>query len=167
MPDIILDSNVLADFLAQFFNEAERGQRNFRSRNRITDKCVFHINKIIASYNISGTLSSGLVIASSLAFVEIVRKWESIVKNRFSIIQFAAFIEQPPEWFFIASIDEDLIGYILRTPIDIALPNGEIKPIEWTDAVHVSTVISRGNAGLLATTDQRIEQIKILQNRVI
>jgi hypothetical protein len=167
MPDIILDSNVLADFLAQFFNEAERGQRNFRSRDRITDKCVFHINKIIASYNISGDLSSGLVIASSLAFVEIVRKWEVIVKKRFNIIQFAAFIEQPPEWFFIASIDEDLIDYILMTPTDIALPNGEIKPIEWTDAVHVSTVISRGNSCLIATTDQRIEQINILKNRII
>ena len=52
-----------------------------------------------------------IVIASSFAFIEIGRKFDIISDGKYTIEKFRAFIESPPEWFQIASVDESLFIY--------------------------------------------------------
>jgi hypothetical protein len=78
MPDIVLDTNALADFLAQYFGPAERGQAPFQSGGRLSLETIRPINRICRQYGVDGSVTN-LVIASSLAFVEIVRQWDEIV----------------------------------------------------------------------------------------
>jgi len=172
MVDIVLDSNVLADFLIQYFGPARYGQANFIAQDSISKELSRRINQIIHWHRWeieeeNTTQYPGLIVVSTLAFVEIARQWEIIVDRRFTIEQFAGFIEQPPEWFVIEPIDEHLVEAFSYLPIEILTPSGKIKPIEWTDAVHIATALSRGEQCLLATTDRRIEQIESLHGRIL
>ncbi len=172
MFDIVLDSNVLADFLMQYFGPARYGQANFVAQDSISKELSRRVNQIIHWHRWESDDENimqhpGLIFASTLAFVEIARQWTIIVKHRFTITQFAAFIEQPPDWFVIAPIDEHLIEAFSYLPIEILTPSGKIKPIEWTDAIHIATALSRGGQCLLATTDRRIEKIESLHDRIV
>jgi len=167
MADIVLDTNILAEFLDQYFNNTERGKKPFHVQQKFTKRLTTTINKITCRYFQNYDLSSGIIIASSFAFIEIGRKWVEISEGKFTIFQLAAFIEQPPEWFSIAPVDEDLLEFFFYLPSEIYLADNIAKPIEWTDAVHAATTLSRGDECLLATTDQRLKKIDILKNRLI
>ena len=107
------------------------------------------------------------MIASSFAFVEIARRWNDIAGVRFHIHQLAAFLEQPPEWFSIAPVDEDLVEFFCEVPSTVATRDVTLQPTEWTDAVHVATVFSRGVDVLFATTDGRLRSIVHLDGRLV
>jgi predicted nucleic acid-binding protein len=98
----------------------------------------------------------GHLVASTLAFVEMSRKWEEIVQGRFDVAQMAAFIEQPPEWFVIESLDEALVSVLCDVPAYVQMPEGDIRSLEWTDAVHIATTLIRGVDAQLAATDHEV-----------
>jgi hypothetical protein len=165
-PDIVLDSGTLADFLAQYFGPAERGQQPFQSGGRLSPDLARQLNSILTRYTAYQTVTT-VVVASTLAFVEIVRQWDQIVQDRFQPHQVAAFLEQPPDWFSVAPVDEDLIEFFCDVPAHVSMPDGIIRPVEWTDAVHAATVFSRDETCLFATSDLRLRQIVSLNGRFI
>lgn len=171
MIEIVLDSNILSDFLAQFFGGAKRGKTHFVSQDTISKDLARKINHIVDSWSEGEDDETqrypGLIVTSVLAFVEIARKWDAIVRKRFSVEEMAAFVEQPPEWFVIDPIDESLVEAFSTLPRDVSMDSGDIKTIEWTDAIHITTALSRGEACKLATTDGRIRQIKTLEGRLL
>ena len=165
-PDIVLDSDTLADFLAQYFGPTQRGLQLFQSQGRFSPETARRINSIVVRY-MAYEIGTTVVVASALAFVEIVRQWDEIVQDRFQSHQLAAFLEQPPDWFSIAPVDEDLVEFFCDVPAVVSMPDGTTQPVEWTDAVHAATVFSRGKTCLFATSDQRLCQIVTLSGRFL
>jgi hypothetical protein len=167
MVEVVLDSNILADFLAQYFdlNTGNRGMGKFKAQDEITPALARKINTIIKEFVATDDpSSSGLVIASVLAFIELSRKFDPISKNRFQIENLYDFIQNHPEWFSIAPVDMDLVPFFIDVPAYVYV-NGKTKPIEWTDAIHVATTFSRGDASSIATTDHKIKAIPSLSRR--
>jgi len=166
MKDIVLDTNILADLLAQFYSSEFHKNGLFQASAILERPWVQHINSIIQWHTDYETLlgdeSPGLVVASTFAFVEIARKFDDISHGRFTISQFQAFISQPPGWFFIASCDYALLEPLELLPASVALPNHKFKRIELADAIHAATSLSRDHS-YLATTDSRLKAIDILQ----
>ncbi len=165
-PDIVLDSHILADFLAQYFGPTDRGQQPFQSEGQLSSDLARRINSVVDRY-MSYDVVTTVVVASTLAFVEIVRQWDEIVQDQFQPHQVAAFLEQPPDWFSVAPVDEDLVEFFCDVPADVSMPDGTTKPVEWADAVHVATVFSRGEVCLFATSDYPLRQIVSLSGRFI
>lgn len=165
MHDIALDTNILSEFLAQFFQQ----QTGHFSANhvQITDllnhRVVKKIRSIIKSHD---DIGSHLVVASSFAFLEIARKFAEISRGRFTLEQFYGFIDQPPEWFLVAPLDGTLFLDLLKIPSYVRMPGGQLKNIEWADAIHLATALSRESC-LLATTDSRLKQLTGFQNHII
>jgi predicted nucleic acid-binding protein len=164
MPDIVLDSNILSDFLAQYYDPliANRGEGKFCPERTITKDLAYRLNHIIKKSHIE---INDLVVSSTFAFIEIARKWDDIVQSRFSVDQMYAFISQPPDWFDIAPVDEDLLPFYLDVPTFVFVDNRS-EPIDWTDAIHVATAYSRGEKALLATTDHRLKCIGGIGSRL-
>lgn len=168
MADIILDTNILADLLAQYYKDNVHERGYFKVKGRLHKNLVREINRIL-KWHMVGYSSSypGLVVASSFAFVEIARKFDEISARHFTVEQFAAFIDQTPEWFVIAAVDSALFPFLSSLPREISLPNGDIKPIEWADAIHIATAVSRDEPWLLASSDTSIREVKLLKNKII
>jgi hypothetical protein len=110
---------------------------------------------------------SGVVVCSTLAFVEIARKFDEISAKRFTMDQFASFIDQPPEWFIIAALDRNLFRDLSSLPGKVVLPNGKETPIEWADAIHMATALSRDEPWLLAVTDSKIQATVVFEGKII
>lgn len=167
MTDIVLDSNILADVIAQYY---EAGFERFNAVSFITKAQATFLNRILNRYKYDGVpddeISFGLVIASTLGFVEIARKFDVIVSGRFTVSQFRAFIVQPPEWFLVASIDETLLPYLVDLPAEVITARNAVLPLEWADAIHVATTLSRDKC-VLATSDRTIQQIATFQEYLI
>ena len=161
--DLVLDSDYLADLLAQYFNPecADYGNGRFRPLGYITGNLASRLNTIMRS-SASGVFS--LVIASTFAFVEISRKWAPIVKNRFTVPQMHSFIRQSPDWFSIAPVDSDLLKSFKCAP----RMNSKFESIEWTDNIHMATVLSRGHnpsTATLVTNDLKLRTLLDDQGR--
>ena len=160
--DIILDTNVLVEFFAQYFESGSRRKPVFYERGFISRELAQSMNTIVGQW--SDPLIDqypGHLVASTLAFVEISRKWETIVQERFDVIQMAAFIEQAPVWFVIEPLDETLVSVLCEVPAYVRMAQGERRSIEWTDAVHIATVLIRGEGARLAASDREMRRIGI------
>jgi len=166
MPDVVLDTNSLADFLSTFLAHRSESGGSQTEHTCLSSQATALIRRIRLQYESSGVIRD-LVIASSLAFVEIARKWDDIVRGRFESYQFAAFLNQPPEWFSVAPMDEDLVLFFCEVPTHACLGGGILRAVEWTDAVHVATVISRGDTCQLVTTDNVLRAIDCLNGRLL
>jgi predicted nucleic acid-binding protein len=151
MGDLILDTGALADLLSQYFQSPDRNIPQFYQSRFLSSDAVRMINRIVQGN------SRYIVAASTLGFVELVRKWDEIVRQRFSPVQIAAFIDSPPDWFSIEPMDERIVLLLGQVPPNVRVGT-ELKPLEWTDAVHVATALSR-DSSILVTTDQRMSRI--------
>lgn len=168
MADIVLDTNILTDLLAQYYEGRVREKGYFESKGKLNKDLARRLNRILEWYvGDDDSPYPGLIVASSIAFVEIARKFNEIADGRFTITQFAAFIEQPPEWFIIAAIDSALFPHLSSLPREILLSDGRAKPIEWADAIHIATAMSRDQPCLLATTDTSIKEVRFLKDKII
>jgi len=166
MADIVMDTNILSDMIAQYYEEVRDGG-SFKIKGYLNANLVRELNKIVRwNTGIYEESYPGLVTASSLAFVEIARKFDEIARERFTFNQFAAFIDQPPEWFFISAVDKTLFLHLNELPGQIQFL-GKVLPIEWTDAIHMATATSRDEPWLLAITDPRMRAVHILKDKII
>jgi hypothetical protein len=165
MADLVLDTDALADFLAQFYGATSRGQGRFTASDWLSEAAAREINRI-RDQATSGRLRD-LLIASCLAFVEVVRKWGALARGRFQPWQLKAFLQAPPEWFSVAPVDEDLVESFLEVPGQVVLPGVQQVAVEWTDAVHVATVFSRANQALFRSQDRRLRQVEQLAGRIV
>jgi hypothetical protein len=169
MASIVLDTGRLADFLGQFFGPAQRGQVSFRRGDSLSEEAARAINAILRRYH-ADEPSPYLVIASTLAFVEVARKWDRLAGGRFAPHQLKAFLVGPPPWFAVDPVDEDLVEFFFRLPADVLMEDGRPASIEWTDAVHAATALSRDTPGrqcLLAVEDRRLLRIELLRGRCV
>ena len=165
MIDIILDSNYLVEFLVQYFDSAvaNRGMGRFQSSTMFSEELARRFNQVVTT---AFKGSSKLIVASTFTLIEIARKWDQIVQSRFTIQQLHAFTYQYPDWFSLAPVDEDLIPFFIDVPSTVFM-NSKAVPIEWTDAIHLATVISRGPDATLATSDSKVKKVLELQDRPI
>lgn len=163
--DVVLDTNALSEFLIQFFGQADRGRELFQAYNGLSEECTQRINDIVRRHIETQTLEH-VVAASSLAFVELVRKWDEIVAGQIEPYQLAAFLEQSPDWFSVEPVDEDLIDVFCEVPPVVWTSDGQEFPIEWADAVHAATALSRG-ACWFSTTDRSLQLIPRLSDILI
>lgn len=169
MPDLVLDTNILSELLSQYFVGNRRGSFfKVDVNGSINQEKARVINNIILWHESDDIDAEypGLIIASSFGFVEIGRKFEEISHGDYSIEQFAAFIEQPPQWFFIATVELNLFHYLKNIPPYVEV-SGRQKPVEWADAIHVATGMSRDSNWLLAATDERIKAIPFIADKII
>ena len=159
MIDIVLDSDHLVEFFIQYFDPviANHGRGKFQPSRVFSRELAHRLNDIVAADR-EGICK--FVIASTFAVVEIARNWDTIVGSRFSVQQLHAFVLQHPEWFDLAPVDEDLMPFFVDVP-PLVLVGSKPVPIEWTDAIHLATMISRGVEATLATSDTRA--IKVLE----
>ncbi len=170
MADIALDTDGLADFLAQYFGTARHGSANFAPSDWLSRRAADLINRILMDYRTDGSVS-GFVVASTFAFLEIMRKWDALTKGRIRPYQLRAFLDGPPEWFLVAAVDADLVPFYCRLPADVQMENGGIRSIEWTDAVHAATALSRHDPPLsrcyFQTQDTRLVRIEQLAEQCV
>ncbi|MCU0289576.1 MAG: hypothetical protein MUF15_24675 [Acidobacteria bacterium] len=169
MHDIALDTNILSEFLAQYFQQKNGhfSANHVQITDLLNHEVVKEIRSIIKSYDdMVDDISSHRVVASSFAFLEIARKFAEVSRGRFTLEQFYGFIDQPPEWFLVAPLDGTLFLELLKIPSYVAMPGGQLKNIEWADAIHLATALSRESC-LLATTDARLKQLTDFQNHII
>jgi hypothetical protein len=165
----VLDTGPLADFLGQYFGPARRGHAPFRRGDSLSEAAARAINTILRAYY-ADEPSPDLVIASTLAFVEIARKWDQLAGGRFAPYQLKAFLAGPPPWFIVDPVDEDLVEFFLRLPADVLMEDGRPASIEWTDAVHAATALSRDTPPrhcLIAVEDRRMLRIELLRERCV
>ena len=167
MQDIIIDTNILADLLAQYYGDEIDKYGSFASKGFLNPALVRKLNNILRWSAGENIRYSGVVVCSTLAFVEIARKFDEISANRFNIHQFASFIDQPPEWFIIAPVDRNLFQYLCRIPGNVFLRGVKEKSIEWADAIHMATALSRDEPWLLAITDSRIQAAVVFEGKII
>lgn len=166
--DVILDSDYLSEFLMQYFDSdlANRGNGRFQTNGLISHDLARKLNNIMI---LSRDGISSLVITSAFAFIEITRKWDSLGEGMFTVDQLHAFLYEPPPWFSIAPVDCDLLPSFIDVP-QVVEVNSKIEAIEWTDAVHMATVLSRGllpTDATMATSDRRLKAILRVQRRLI
>jgi hypothetical protein len=169
MSSIGLDTGPLADFLSQFFGPAQRGFALFQRSFLLSEDAVGAINAIVRAYN-EDEPARALVFASTLAFAELARKWDALAGGRFHPHQLRAFLTVPPGWFVVEPVDQSLVESFLEVPVAVQMENGDLKNVEWADAIHVATAFSRDSQQvkcLLATQDHRIQRIPQLARRCV
>ncbi|MCP4150077.1 MAG: PIN domain-containing protein [bacterium] len=164
--DIVLDTVCFIVFLNQYF-ECKAKDRNenllFYPEFSLESNVVHLINQILQRYLEGG--GGNRVVVSAFAFVEIARKFSKLSDKRFRIEQFKAFIEQHPPWFVIAPVEKRLYTELVNIPAEVKMPGGDFKTIEWADAIHLATAMSRNSdKGIerckLATTDARLKSLE-------
>jgi len=143
MADLVLDVGALADLLAQCFQAGDWTKPRVQTTHFLTSEDSRRINRIVWG---DGRY---VVVASAVAFAELARKWDEIVAGRFQPYQLAAFLQDPPDWFVVEPVDEDLIPLFGEVPI--------VQKLEWPDIIHAATVLSR-EEGNLVTSDRDLRQ---------
>ncbi len=171
MNDVLLDTNLLSDLLAVFYSDAFRTKRLFYPYQTLTSKIVRELNRIVRwhderLWNETEELPGGLVVASTFAFVEIARQFDKISNHRFSVVQMKAFIDQPPAWFFITSLDETILPHLAHLPTIVQMRNGNQRSVELADSLHIATALSRDHC-LIATTDAVLKAIDMITPRLL
>lgn len=159
-PDLVCDTSVLCDIIIQYFSDDfNREYPDFKEQGFVNKNTAKILNEISREFE-----STRYIIASAFAFVELSRKFNRIFLNHITIDQFRSFIEQPPDWFLIADVDEKLFEYLLDTPAFVTI-NANIQNIEWADAIHIATALSRDH-WIFSSSDYRIKALDIMYNKI-
>jgi predicted nucleic acid-binding protein len=150
--DIVLDSNLFSAFLKD---------RMTRSDGALRSEVGKDIYRVFMNIS-SSEITENYIVVSSLAVIEVMRKFEEISSGKFTRDQFAAFLSEKPEWFLVADLNSELTEKLMEIPADVDA-DGKRKPVEWADAVHLATAMLRENAKLVAT-DSKLVALKKVQS---
>lgn len=163
MRDIIVDTDILSDLLIQYYSTFKENNC-FSESDKISKILAIKINEIVKRYTEDTCMYH--VIASSFAFVEIARKFTVIFNGNLDLYKFRHFINEPPEWFRIASLDMAITEKLSQIPGYVITANGKNESIEWADAIHIATAISR-DKWYFATNDHKIKSLTIYQSNLL
>ena len=169
MLEIILDTDYYAEFIFQYYDQEKYnlGEGQFIEEGIISKGLANKINRVSILYKEYEDPSvSGLVICSALSIVELSRKYNEIMRGRLPVEKLYDFIQYPPGWFLIAPVDMDLTPFFVDVPPFVNV-EGTLKPMEWTDSIHVATLLSRGQISQIATNDSKIKSIPTISSRTI
>lgn len=161
MEDIVIDTNILGEFLQQYFQNKIHSDGVFVEGKFLNNKIVVKLNSILHTYRANNSFDKGLVIVSSFAFIELSRKFLAITEGKVTVDQLRAFISEPPIWFVISEIDEGLVTEFVKVPKYISIDE-KMANLEWADAIHCATYYSRDSAKM-ATSDAIIKLIKSIE----
>lgn len=153
MSDLVLDTGPLAYLLREYFASENRRIPSFRPDNELSQGVVKQISRIVQGYDFGH--NRYVIAASALAFVELAYKWTALAKGHIRPSQLTAFLKEPPEWFVVEPMDEHIMPYFMGVGSSVQLQDGRMEPIEWTDAIHMATALSRED-GKLVTTDHKL-----------
>ncbi|QQT27633.1 hypothetical protein [Sphingobacterium spiritivorum] len=157
MTDIVLDTQIFVDFMHQYYSNKVYEDGLFIKNGFISDNLAKYLNNIVERFRAEGDLIEGIVCTSILTFIEISRKFDLIAKDKFTLLQFKSFLANRPDWVKIAPFTSELYEQLYNVP-KVVTVSGHIKTVEWADAVHCATYLTRDKA-LLATTDGTIKSI--------
>jgi predicted nucleic acid-binding protein len=149
LKDICVDTDILGELLGQYVHADRRLRFRAKGSGAISEDLALRINQ-----NISAEFE-GLVVASSMAFVELARKFDAITEGRVSVLQLAAFLEQHPKWFSVEPLTVEAMKEFVRLPTYAVQSGNELKPLEGCDNYHVAAMEARENCQL-ATNDSRL-----------
>jgi hypothetical protein len=148
MADLVLDVGALADLLAQCFQSDDWTNPCIQPSQFICPEDSRQINRILEREG------PYVVVASAMTFVELVRKWNEIVSERFQPHQMAVFLHDTPDWFVVEPIDEYLVLLLGDVPL--------VQELEWPDAIQVATVLSRETSTLITSDRNLLDAIALL-----
>jgi len=148
MADLVLDVGALRDLLVQYFQN-QVPSNEFVESEYLPRACISVLNRITRGG------SHHMVVASSVAFVELCFNWQDLIGDRIECHRLAAFLDEPPEWFTVEPLDEAMVEIIGEVSSRITIEEGRVEQIEWTDAVHAATALARDRA-VLITSDHRL-----------
>lgn len=158
--DIVLDTQVLKFLLIQTLSNDDFNEfPKIVADGHISAERARVINQIIDShkYGYAGTY----VIVSVSALVEVVRKFDEISGNKYPLHKLRAFMNQPPDWFLIVSLEKNLFMELIRIPFKIGS-----KSIEWIDVIQLATALVREDA-YFATADRKLKKLKLCRDILI
>lgn len=158
MRDIVIDTQTFVDFLCQYYKNHIYSDGFFQNGGFISGNLATALNRIVLRYRTEEDFSEGIVSTSILSFIEVARKFDDIASEKFNILQFRAFLENRPAWIFIIPLSDEVYNCLYRVPKTV-ICNGVLKTIEWADAVHCASYLTRDN-GLFATSDQSIRSVR-------
>lgn len=156
MRDCVIDTHILVEILSQY--DSKYSDTLLVKNSILSDKMVEVFNNIIENEGIEGK-----IVASTLAFVEILNQFNHIAKNKFDRFKLYGFIQQPPEWFEIEVLDLNTVNYYKNLP---KFNNSNVN-IELADALHVATAYQRGPSTQLATLDGKLLDSSFTEIRLI
>lgn len=142
MIECTVDTHVLAEILMQY--STSKPNLTLERTDILTEKILKIVNTCIESNGFSG-----VVVASTFAFIEIVNKFKAVSKGKFNLSILIAVLNQPPDWFVIEPYSSDTVKKLIKVP----KYNLSQESVEMADAIHVATAMQRGPNTYLATHD--------------
>ena len=156
--DLVLDTHVLTEFIAQYFECPNRDDFRVIKRDCITEERARLLNRVLKSYYNENLFENGLIITSAFSFIEICRQFQTVTGGRYTKLQLKSFINDLPPYIEVAPIDRVLSEAICDAPKTVILSNGNAEKIELPDAIHYATYLTRDNA-FLVTDDGKLKCI--------
>ena len=93
--DVCLDTMLLAELLRQYFSIALRPHLEFQANAQMSANAAREINRVVKSHFSRGDEGppKGLIVASVMAFVEIINQFDVIMSDDVAPWQALAFLE--------------------------------------------------------------------------
>lgn len=112
--------------------------------------------------------TSGYIVVSAFAFLELINKFcdifkEEISKKTMSLDRIIATIQQPPSWLIIEETNLETAKEFCEVPNSI----GTGEHISADDAVHIATALQRGDEITLLTTDHVLKKLNLQRISVV
>lgn len=137
-----VDTCVLSDIIIQY--DPRFPHRTLTVGKFLKRDMLRIVNRIIEDTD----ESSGYIIASTFAFVELINKRDEIFKGTISTERLMAIMSQPPSWFIVEDVKNETALNYCDLPGCIKGEN-----VSSDDAIHVATALQRGDDIYFLTTD--------------
>jgi predicted nucleic acid-binding protein len=152
--DLVLDTHILAEVIRQYYSKnVATSNAQFESNGVLRKTVCDHLNEILTNYR--SDYFENVAVTSIFSFVEIIRQFNEILGANINLEKFRAFIADPPKWLVIDPFSAENNFYFLDVPASVLMADGQMRPIEWPDAIHVVTYLSREHA-YFVTNDSRL-----------
>lgn len=146
----LVDTCVLADIVRQYdprIPHKSLGMGKFLRKDML---------KVVNSIIEDEDESTGFIVASVFAFVELINKCNSIFGGEITNERLLSIIGQPPSWLIIEDMKEDTAVFYSDVPNSV---NG--SSVSSDDSVHIATAMQRGDDILFLTTDSVLCKLSI------
>ena len=154
---LLVDTCVLSDMMRQYdpcLPNAGFVEGVFLKKNMLR-----MINSVVQ--DMDGT--SGYIVVSAFAFLELINKFSDISKKTMSLNRIIATIQQPPSWMIIEETNLETAKEFCKVPNAI----GTGEHISADDAVHIATALQRGDDITLLTTDHVLKLLNLQRISVV
>lgn len=148
---VFVDTCVLSDIICQYdpsqpHNKLAEGAFLKKDMLKVVNSIVEDIEE-----------TTGYIIASTFAFVELINKFNKIfVGTGVTLDRVRALLCEPPSWLIVEEINDRTASCFCDLPSAI---NG--SSVSSDDAIQLATAMQRGDDLIFLTTDHIISQMRI------